>query len=125
MKELLIGIRTQKESGKEFIEAWHRAENGLPAQKPVQALYFDSLETIWRCLSPRRFMLLEVLHSSGELSIRKLAQTVGKDYKSIHGDIKELVELGLVERVQRDAYRVPWDKLLIDMPLPNKLAAAK
>jgi predicted transcriptional regulator len=72
-KQLVVGIRTESELSKEFLQAWKDAEKRNLSKDPASHLYFDSLDTLWRKLTPRRTELLQALRQKGPLSMRKLA----------------------------------------------------
>jgi predicted transcriptional regulator len=120
-KQLVVGIRTDSELSKEFLQAWKDAEKRKPSTGPVSHLYFDSLDTLWRKLTPRRTELLQALRQKGPLSIRKLAVYLQRDYKNVRIDIHELTSVNLVKKTDEGLFMVPWDS--IDLQIPLALAS--
>lgn len=119
-RRILIGVRSRAEfdkSMKEFVEACKRAEKGLPPIQPIHRRYFESLELLWKRLSPQRINLMQVLRREGPLSIRKLAATTQRDYKNVHTDIQELLRLDLVKRTKDNLFEVPWDSIEMQINL--------
>ncbi len=116
-RRLIIGVRTQNEVSKEFIRAWKNAASGKPTKGPNFRLYFDSLDHLWRKLTPRRTELLQSLRQQGPLSMRKLALHLGRDYKNVRMDIHELSEVDLVKKTRDGLYMVPWDSIDLQLPL--------
>ncbi len=57
------------------------------------------------------------LHQYGPSNIRQLAKNVNRDYSVIHGDVKLLLELGLLSTTKNKEIVVPWDELTIELPL--------
>lgn len=106
----------------DFIQAWKRAEAGLPPQEPINVLQFTDTATLFKYLSPKRFELLQHLKESGQISIRKLASQLERDYKNVHTDVKELIAIGLIEKNGSNLLVVPWDAIVTELPL---LAKAK
>jgi predicted transcriptional regulator len=53
--------------------------------------------------------LLKWLHANGPLSIRALANDLGRDYKNVHTDVRLLENIGLIGRTKNDRIKVPWD----------------
>ena len=53
----------------------------------------------------------------GELSVRELARTVGRDVKRVHEDVVILAELGLLERTESGGLICPYSSMHIDMYL--------
>ncbi|MBX9770178.1 MAG: DeoR family transcriptional regulator [Candidatus Obscuribacterales bacterium] len=115
--ELVIGVRTDAELSKEFLRAWKDAEKHRTRKCPGHHLYFDSLDTLWRKLTPRRTELLQALRQKGPLSIRKLAAYLERDYKNVRLDIWELTESDLVRQTNDGLFMVPWDSIDLQIPL--------
>ena len=116
-QQLVIGIRSDAELSKEFLRAWKNAEKRKPSKDIRVHLYFDSLDTLWRKLTPRRTELLQALRQKGPLSIRKLAAYLERDYKNVRIDIKELNHADLVKKTEDDLFMVPWDSIDLQIPL--------
>jgi predicted transcriptional regulator len=64
-----------------------------------------------RILTPRRFELLKQLRQTGPTSIRALSKALGRDYKNVHADVVELLQIGLIERTDEGLVQVPWDEI--------------
>ena len=113
-KQLLLGVRGEKELFDEVAIAFKLAEKGLPS-KPVNHLYFESAAHMWKKLTPRRMELLHSLRQHGAISIRRLAAILGRDYKSVHRDIQILLPIDLVQKTATGLVTVPWTSILIDL----------
>jgi len=72
---------------------------------------FQSPEAMFRVLSPVRWTLIERLQELGPLSLRALARSLGRDVKSVHRDVKMLVEQGFIDRDEARRVRVPFDRI--------------
>jgi predicted transcriptional regulator len=72
-------------------------------------LHFENLEVLLKTLTPGRWALLKKLHANGPMSIRALANTLGRDYKNVHTDVRRLENIGLIERAKNEKIKVPWD----------------
>ncbi len=116
-RQIVIGVRTEAELTKEVIQAWKALEQRKPIGGPTFRLYFDSLDTLWRTLTPRRTELLQVLRQKGPLSIRKLATYLKRDYKNVRIDIRELNSSDLVTQTKEGLFIVPWDSIDLQIPL--------
>jgi predicted transcriptional regulator len=110
-KKISIGVGSVEEATSEVIEAWHRAERGETPLEPTAKVLFTDLETLLRILTPRRFELLKQLRQTGPTSIRALSKALGRDYKNVHADVAELVQIGLIERTDEGLVQVPWDEI--------------
>ena len=107
-KQIKIGVDASATTAKDFIEAWKRAERGEKVQEQ-NMLHFESLELLLKELTPARWALLKKLHANGPLSIRALANNLGRDYKNVHTDVRRLENVGLIGRTKDDRIIVPWD----------------
>ncbi|MES2290432.1 MAG: hypothetical protein V4530_11905 [Pseudomonadota bacterium] len=67
--------------------------------------------------SPRRFDLMRHLRREGATSVRKLAQGVARDYKSVHREVALLIAAGLIERRAADEVAVAWDRAVTELDL--------
>ncbi len=116
-QQLVIAIRSDADLSKEFLRAWKTAEKRRTSKDLRTHLYFDSLDTLWRKLTPRRTELLQALRQKGPLSIRKLAAYLDRDYKNVRIDIKELSSTDLIKKTENDLFMVPWDSIDLQIPL--------
>jgi predicted transcriptional regulator len=115
-KNINIGIKTEKESAREFVDAWHRGEKGEPPEEPVNRVYFQSLETLLNILTPRRLDLLKALHDRSNMSVRALAAMLKRDYKNVYQDVKALEVVGLIVK-SKTGLSVPWERIVADIRL--------
>ena len=93
--------------GARFVDAWKRAERGDQLEeRHVTVLDLPALTAL---LTPKRLELLRHVHrAGGAASIRALAGALGREYKRVHTDVKELEAAGLL--VQQDGQFVaPFD----------------
>jgi predicted transcriptional regulator len=107
-KQITIGVGDAATTAKEFIDAWKLAESGEALQEKHR-LHFENLEVLLKTLSPGRWTLLKKLHANGPMSIRALANDLGRDYKNVHTDVRCLENIGLIGRTKGDRIKVPWD----------------
>ena len=107
-KEIQIGVGDSVKTAKGFSEAWKRAERGERVEAE-QRLDFESLETLLKTLTSARWRLLKALRTNGPVSIRTLANSLERDYKNVHTDVRRLERIGLIGRTQDGKVLVPWD----------------
>ena len=99
-----------------FEEVWSKAARGEKA--PAEhVLTFVNLQLLLRTLTPARWTLLGRLRADGPLSVNELARRLERDYKNVHGDVKRLAELGLIERRKDALVSVAWDVVRAEMRL--------
>ena len=104
-----------KEMGDRVIGAWKRAEAG--DSSPERHLSFENYETFARTVTPRRSELLKALRKSGPMSVRALSVLLSRDYKSVHGDVARLLDVGLIDRTDERLIEVTWDKVSAELDL--------
>jgi predicted transcriptional regulator len=51
------------------------------------------------------------------LSIYELAKRLGRDYKNVHGDVRRLAELGLIDYGAARRVSVGWDAVRAEIRL--------
>jgi predicted transcriptional regulator len=51
------------------------------------------------------------------MNIRQLAESLGRDYKNVHCDVTALLDWGLLERDAQGKLVVPYDEVVLHVPL--------
>jgi len=119
MRDLKIGIKSWEESDKETAAIFSQFDKGIFPKQPIERVYFHDFKTLLRYITPKRLTLLEVLHTSGAMSVNALAKMLSRSYANVHEDVKALELVGLIERDDHKRVCVLWNE--IDTKL--KLAA--
>lgn len=78
-------------------------------------LNFETAAKLFSELTPRRLELLEELKKGGERSVYALAKSVHRNYSNVHGDVKALMDHGLVEKNEAGHVFMPWDEIQINV----------
>lgn len=73
--------------------------------------------------TPKRRELIGKLREIGPVSIADLARQLGRDFKNVHGDVEKLAEWLAIERGDSGRVFVPYAEIVLDMRLPNRVAA--
>jgi predicted transcriptional regulator len=115
-KAIKVKVGSAAKALDRFEAAWERAERG-ERTAPEHVLTFANLQLLLRTLTPARWTLLERLRAEGPLSVNELARRLQRDYKNVHGDVKRLVELSLIERRKDALVSVAWDVVRAEMRL--------
>ncbi|MGH8615065.1 MAG: hypothetical protein ACREYF_24345 [Gammaproteobacteria bacterium] len=89
------------------IAAAHRQQEYLGPAKWEQS--FEHFSAI----TEKRLELIRHVANQEGLNIRQLAQALGRDYKNVYEDVRELCEYGLLEKDDRGTLRAPYDQLVI------------
>ena len=97
-----------------FVETWRRVEAG-GEEKP--RLAFGSLRELFSVITEKRLELLRYVAIHEVLNMRQLAQGLGRNYKNVHTDVRELLELGLLEKSDQGQLTAPFDEIVIHAEL--------
>jgi predicted transcriptional regulator len=114
-KVLELRVGPPRDALDRFEAAWNRVAEKRP-MAPLRVLTLRNLPLLFRTLTPARWQLLERLAKEGPLSVYQLAKRLGRDYKNVHTDVAQLVELGLIDR-QSDGVAVIWDRVRAELAL--------
>lgn len=115
--------------GETLAEAGLRAAQtmqALQAGQPVQAYFgvsFGEVGQMLAAFTPRRWELIAALREAGPLTVAELARKLARNYKNVHTDVAQLIEWMAVERVDDGRVQVPRSEIVVDMKLPQRLAA--
>lgn len=120
LRKVKIGVMDNRTAAREFIDAWDRAEKGKPPEEPIERLYFQDMETLLKTMTPVRWTLLKLLHSTGPSSIRKLSKTAGRDYSSVHRDVQILGNSGLILKDESGLVSAPWHSIVSEVILGDR-----
>lgn len=55
--------------------------------------------------------IVKKLHANGPMSIRALADDLGRDYKNVHRDVRRMENVTLIGHTEDDRISVPWDNV--------------
>jgi len=78
---------------------------------------FASVELLWDVLTSRRWATLRAMAGQGGLSIREIERRVGRDVKAVHGDVRALIEAGLLDSDAAGLVAFPFDAVRVDFTL--------
>ncbi len=122
VKKIDIGIRSLKESLRDFAEAWKKLETGKKLKKE-EGIYFDSIDTMRAVLTNNRLLILKTIRERHPQSVYELAKILDRDLKNVNQDLKLLSDIGLVtlEKTEADKKRViphvDYGKILLEIPV--------
>ncbi|MFT7723809.1 MAG: hypothetical protein QM788_13435 [Roseateles sp.] len=81
-----------------------------------EVLNFETPAAFFGQLTERRWAIVRAMQGQGAMTVRELAQRVGRDVKRVHEDAQALAELGLLERDEAGLL-CPFETVHIDMEL--------
>jgi len=65
---------------------------------------FGSVDLLWQTLTRKRWEILHAMIGQGPLTIREVARRVGRDVKAVHGDVRALLQAGVINAPARASY---------------------
>jgi predicted transcriptional regulator len=110
MSTVTIGISSTNETKA-------RIRRAFDGKKQGAFISFPSLELLWKVITPRRWEMLRAMAGSGPLAIRALARQMGRDVKTVHGDVQALIAAGVLDRTDDGQVLFPYDAVHVDFVL--------
>jgi predicted transcriptional regulator len=92
-RKLIVTIKSGKQLKSEMILALKGEKKGI---QPKNQVIFNSVKSFMRILTKNRLEILIYLNQHDPKSIYELAKGIGRDFKNVHGDVRKLADLGLI-----------------------------
>lgn len=112
MNMVVLDIRSLKET----LADAARAMKAASAERDAR-ISLATPELLWEVLTAKRWELLKILRGAGPVSIREASRRVGRDVKAVHGDIKALLEAGVLIPVSDGHIEFPFDAVKVEFLL--------
>ena len=110
MGAVTIGIAAAEDAKSRMLRAFEGRTQGA-------FISFATVELLWKVITPKRWELLRAMTGAGPLAIREAARRVGRDVKSVHGDVSALIKAGVIDRTQDGRIVFPYDEIHVDFVL--------
>jgi len=81
------------------------------------SLAIDDISTMLNVLTPKRWMLIDILRDCGAMPVSELAQLSGRHYNNVHQDVAMMLEWRILESNEQGQVYVPFDELLLDVKM--------
>ena len=120
VKNMKVGIRSEKELFHEVKYVWGKLEKGEKVKKH-DAVYFESLEAMRKVLTEERLRIVKTIKKEHPSSIYELAKILGRDVKNTFDDVQFLAQAGLVDLKKikdgrgKTTPTVKYDKILLEI----------
>ena len=98
-------------------EVKERTRAAFRGEPPGTRISFATAELMWKTLAPPRWNIVETMTGAGPMSIREVARRVGRDVKAVHGDVKKLLDNGVLDRTQDGKVVFPYDAVHVDFTI--------
>jgi predicted transcriptional regulator len=110
MTTATLGISSAADTKARMRRAFQGKEQGA-------FISFASAELLWKVITPKRWEVLRAMTGAGPIAIREVARRVGRDVKSVHGDIHALLAAGVLDRDKDGQVVFPYDEIHVDFVL--------
>lgn len=80
-------------------------------------LSFATPELLWSVLTARRWDILRAMAGAGSMSIRDAARRVRRDVKTVRGDVRALLDAGILRRTANGKIEFPYDAVRVSFTL--------
>lgn len=103
-----------------FAEMWKAVDTDKPNIQPKNVIKSNSLEAIYRCITPSRWEIFTCLVEKEPNNLTEIAQWLKKDYANVWKDIRALEGLGIIKlkKVGKEIKPVAlYDRIVFDLPV--------
>ena len=114
MKEVKIHVESLDDFARRSMDMAKRLDAGSQ-RREVAHVSFESMEGFLGALTPNRWRVLRALRGAGQMSIRALSKSLGRDYRGVHADVTALIGAGLIEKSDEGMIFVPWSRITAEM----------
>jgi predicted transcriptional regulator len=112
VKTVVLEVRSLKETLGDVTRAMKTGRAEREAR-----IGFASPELLWQVLTAKRWELLKAMCGAGPMSIRESARRVSRDVKAVHGDVKALLDAGVLSRNLAGAIEFPFESVKVEFIL--------
>lgn len=98
-------------------EVRQRAQNAFRGKSQGSRISFATPELLFRLLTAKRWELIRVLAGAGPVTIREAARRVKRDVKAVHGDVRALLNAGILQKTEDGFVVFPFDAIRVDVLL--------
>ncbi|MBF0166224.1 MAG: transcriptional regulator [Alphaproteobacteria bacterium] len=98
-------------------DAMKRAKGALSGRPQGHFISFASHELMQKTLTPKRWELIKSMAGAEPMSIREAARRVGRDVKSVHGDVQALLKAGVIDKTEDGLIVFPYTEIHVDFIL--------
>lgn len=111
MKTVTLDVRPLGDTLKYFVQAWDTGEASGPR------ISFETPALLFKVLTGKRWELLKAMTGGGPMTVREAARRVGRDVKAVHGDIRALLNTGILQKTDTRRIVFPFDAVHVDFML--------
>ncbi|HUN41769.1 MAG TPA: DNA-binding protein [Acetobacteraceae bacterium] len=112
MRTVTLDVQPLEGALADFARTWRTGKREASAR-----ISFATPELLWKVLTAKRWELLKVIAGQGAISLREVARRVGRDVKTVHGDVHALLNAGVLRRTETGNLEFPYDAIHVEFTL--------
>ena len=101
----------------DIAQAKRRMAAAFRGERQGAFLTFASVDLLWRTMTPHRWGIVQAMAGQNAMSLRAVARAVGRDVKSVHGDVHALLDAGVLEKTAEGRLIFPYDAVHVDFTI--------
>lgn len=98
-------------------ETIKRAEAASRGEVQEPRIEFVSSDFFFRMMTAKRWEIVRAMAAAGPLSIREVARRVKRDVKGVHGDVRALLDCGVLSKAKTGQVIFPFKAVRVDFML--------
>jgi predicted transcriptional regulator len=110
MRTVTLEVASRESANRRFLQAFEGEQHG-------DVISFESPALLFKVLSGKRWEVLNVMTGAGPMAIRELARRLDRDVKAVHGDVRALLNAGILQKTEDGKVSFPFDALHVDFML--------
>ena len=95
-------------------EVKRRTLEAFKGKKQGTRLSFATPELLWKVITAKRWELLKTMTGAGPMTLREAARRVGRDVKAVHGDVRALLNAGILRKTEEGRIVFPFDSVRVN-----------
>jgi predicted transcriptional regulator len=111
MRTVILDVRPLSDTLLDFAATWKSGRSS------TSRISFASPALLFKMMTGKRWELLTTLTGAEPVTIREAARRVGRDVKAVHGDVRALLDAGILRRTDDKKIVFPFDELRVDFVL--------
>lgn len=110
MRTVTLLISSRESTNRRFLRSFEGEKQGV-------FISFESPALLFKVLTGKRRELLKLMTGAGPITIREAARRSGRDVKAVHGDVKALLNTGILQKTDKGLIDFPFDAVHVDFTL--------
>jgi predicted transcriptional regulator len=94
-----------------------RARDAFKGRKQGARIGSAAPVLLFRLMTVKRWELIRTMTGAGPLTIREAARRVDRDVKGVHGDVRILLNVGILKKTDDGLIIFPYDAIRVDVML--------